>query len=125
MVEVRKELQYTETHEWVKREGKGVRIGVTDYAQQNLTDVVYVDLPQAGKSIKKGEVLASIESVKSVSDVYAPVSGKIVEVNSKLNDEPELINKSPYDDGWLVVIEPTEEPEGLMDAEAYKKIVEH
>jgi len=125
MVEVRKELQYTETHEWVKREGKGVRIGVTDYAQQNLTDVVYVDLPQAGKSIKKGEVLASIESVKSVSDVYAPISGKIVEVNSKLNDEPELINKSPYDDGWLAVIEPAEEPEGLMDAEAYKKITEH
>ncbi len=125
MVEVRKELQYTETHEWVKREGKNVRIGVTDYAQQNLTDVVYADLPQAGKSIRKGEVLASIESVKSVSDVYAPISGKIAEVNSKLNDEPELINKSPYDEGWLVVIEPTEEPEGLMDAESYKKIIEH
>ncbi|MDY6985311.1 MAG: glycine cleavage system protein GcvH [Candidatus Thermoplasmatota archaeon] len=124
MVEIREGLEYTETHEWVKREGKGVRIGVTDYAQQNLTDVVYVDLPQVGKEIKVGEILASIESVKSVSDVYAPVSGKVVEVNSRLNDEPELINKSPYDDGWLVVIELAEEPGGLIDAEAYKKITE-
>ncbi|MDY6985134.1 MAG: glycine cleavage system protein GcvH [Candidatus Thermoplasmatota archaeon] len=124
MAEIREGLEYTETHEWVKREGKRARIGVTDYAQQNLTDVVYVDLPQAGKEIKKGEILASIESVKSVSDVYSPASGKVVEVNSRLNDEPELINKSPYDDGWLVVIELAEEPEGLIDAEAYKKITE-
>jgi len=125
MAEVREGMMYTETHEWVKREGKRARIGITDYAQQNLTDVVYVDLPQVGKEIKKGEALASIESVKSVSDVYSPVIGKIVEVNSRLNDEPELVNKSPYDDGWLVVMELKGEPEGLMDAKAYAKITEH
>jgi glycine cleavage system H protein len=120
-MEIREDLLYTETHEWAKVEGKNVRIGVTDYAQQSLTDVVYVDLPKVGKSIKKGEVLASIESVKSVSDVYSPMNGVVMEVNSRLNDEPELINKSPYDDGWLVVLQG--EVSGLLDAKKYREKV--
>ena len=115
---------YTKTHEWVKREEKLVRIGITDYAQQNLTDVVYVELPKAGKEIKKGDVLASIESVKSVSEVYSPVSGVIREANEGLDDEPEFVNKEPYDNGWLVLIEPDEEPADLLGAEEYKKVEE-
>lgn len=126
-MEVRKGILYTKTHEWVKVEGEGnvVKVGITDYAQETLTDVVYVELPAVGKEIKKGEVLGSVESVKSVSEIYSPISGKVREINEKLNDEPELMNKSPYDDGYLVTIE-MENRDGLNDllsAERYEEIL--
>ena len=122
--EVRKDLKYTETHEWIKSAGKSAKVGITDHAQSELTDIVFVELPTVGKIVKKGDELCVVESVKSVSEVYAPVSGKIVSVNKKLEDKPETINSSPYDDGWLVEIEVANKNEidALMDADSYKKI---
>jgi glycine cleavage system H protein len=122
--EVRKDLKYTETHEWLKLAGKNAKVGITDHAQSELTDIVFVELPAVGKSIKKGDELCVVESVKSVSEVYSPVSGKIASVNKKLEDKPETINQSPYDDGWLVEIEIDNKAEinALLDAESYKKI---
>jgi len=122
--EVRKDLKYTETHEWLKLAGKNVKVGITDHAQSELTDIVFVELPTVGKVIKKGDELCVVESVKSVSEVYSPVSGKITNVNKKLENNPETINQSPYDDGWLVEIEIDNKAEinALLDAESYKKI---
>jgi len=122
--DVRDGLKYTKTHEWVKLAGTKAKIGITDHAQHELTDIVFVELPTVGKEIKKGDELCVVESVKSVSEVYAPVSGKIVAVNTKLDDSPEIINSSPYDDGWLVEIEITDNAEvnTLLDAVAYKKV---
>jgi len=122
--EVRKDLKYTETHEWLKLAGKNAKVGITDHAQSELTDIVFVELPAVGKVVKKGDELCVVESVKSVSEVYAPISGKITNVNKKLEDKPETINTSPYDDGWLVEIEVDNKAEinALLDAESYKKI---
>lgn len=115
--------RYAKTHEWVQVEGKVATVGISNFAQDKLGDVVYVDLPQVGKVVKKGETLMSIESVKAASDVYAPVSGKVLQVNEKLNDQPELVNKDPEGEGWLVKIEMTNPNElnELLDEEAYKK----
>jgi len=125
-MEIRDNLLYTKTHEWVLKKNDVVRIGITDHAQESLTDVVYVELPEVGKDFKKGEVMATLESVKSVAEVYAPVTGKITAVNEKLNDEPGLINSSPYDDGWIVEmsIENEDELKELLSAEEYAKIIE-
>ena len=122
--EVREGLKYTETHEWLKIDGKTVVIGITDHAQSELTDIVFVELPDIGKDINKGDELCVVESVKSVSEIYAPLSGKIVEVHKSLEDSPETINESPYDDGWLVKIELSEsgDLEGLLDPQSYKKL---
>jgi glycine cleavage system H protein len=122
--DVRDGLKYTKTHEWVKLAGTKAKIGITDHAQHELTDIVFVELPTVGKEIKKGEELCVVESVKSVSEVYAPVSGKIISVNSKLDDSPETINSSPYDDGWLVEVEIKDKAEvnTLLDAAEYKKV---
>ncbi len=122
--EVRDSLKYTRTHEWVKLAGTKAKIGITDHAQEELTDIVFVELPTIGKEIKKGEELCIVESVKSVSEVYAPISGKVVAVNTKLDDAPEIINSSPYDDGWLVEIEVKDKAEviTLLDAADYKKL---
>ncbi len=122
--EVREDLKYTKLHEWIKIKDDVAVIGITDHAQKELTDIVFVELPRMGKEVKKGDELCVIESVKSVSEIYAPVSGKIVKVNSKLDDSPEVINESPYDDGWLVEIEISDKSEvdSLLDAEAYKKL---
>jgi glycine cleavage system H protein len=122
--EIRDGLKYTKTHEWVKLAGTKAKIGITDHAQHELTDIVFVELPTIGKEIKKGDELCVVESVKSVSEVYAPVSGKIIAVNSKLDDSPETINSSPYDDGWLVEIEIKDKAEvnTLLDAAEYKKV---
>jgi glycine cleavage system H protein len=122
--EVRDGLKYTKTHEWVKPAGTKVKIGITDHAQHELTDIVFVELPTVGKEVKKGEELCVVESVKSVSEVYAPVSGKVVAVNTKLDDSPEIINSSPYDNGWLVELEVKDKTEvnTLLDAAAYKKL---
>lgn len=121
--EVREDLNYTETHEWVKVKDKTVVVGITDHAQAELTDIVFVELPSVGKQVKKGEELAVVESVKSVSEIYAPVSGTVSSVNKKLEDSPELVNTSPYDDGWLVEITISDESEiaALLDSSTYKQ----
>jgi glycine cleavage system H protein len=95
------ELKYTKTHEWVRLEGDVAVVGITDFAQDALGDVVFVDLPQIGRTVEAGAAVAVVESVKTASDIYAPLSGEIIEVNSALSDKPELINQSPYAEGWL------------------------
>ena len=122
---IRDDLKYTDSHEWLKIKGDTAIIGITDHAQTELTDIVFVELPEIGKEIKKGEELCVVESVKSVSEIHAPVSGIIIKVNEKLEDEPEIVNKKPYDEGWLVEIEIRDKSEidELIDAEAYKKSI--
>lgn len=125
-MEFPKELKYTKTHEWVRmREGTAV-VGITDYAQQELTDVVYVEMPEVGKEVKAGAACVVVESVKAAVDVYSPLSGKVVKVNEKLNDEPQLLNSDPYGEGWVFEVEPIAPSElaKLMDADAYRKTVE-
>lgn len=119
-----KELRYSEEHEWVKEEGGTYRIGITHFAQSELGDIVFVELPEAGDEIKAGEPFGSVESVKTVSELYAPVTGKVVEVNEELEDSPELVNESPYEQAWMVVVEVADkaEFEGLMTAEQYDKM---
>jgi len=123
--EVRDDLKYTKTHEWLKLKGNSAQVGITDHAQSELTDIVFVELPEVGKEVKKGDELCIVESVKSVSEIYAPVSGKISKVNEKLDDTPETVNESPYDDGWLVEIEVSESSEidDLLDSDSYKKLI--
>lgn len=120
------DLKYTKTHEYARVEGNQVVVGVTDYAQDQLGDIVYVELPEIGREVKAGEVFSTVESVKAVSDCYAPVSGKIVKVNEKVQDSPDLLNKDPYDEGWIAVIEMKDPSElgNLMDQKAYAKHVE-
>jgi glycine cleavage system H protein len=121
------DLRYTKEHEWVRDEGSGrARVGITDYAQDALGDVVYVDVPQTGAEVTAGRPFSEVESTKSVSDVYAPVSGTVVDRNGQLEDRSELVNEQPYGDGWLILIEMTEpaQLEGLMDAAAYRAFVE-
>lgn len=125
MSEVRDDLKYTKTHEWVKIEGNVARIGITDHAQSELTDVVFVELPEIGKEVKKGEEVCTIESVKSVAEVYSPLTGKIVNVNKELENSPEKLNKSPYDEGWLFEIEIKDEKEidDLLSPDDYRKLI--
>jgi len=122
-MEIKKGLRYAKTHEWVKVEGEMVRIGITSYAQEKMTDIVYVELPEVGKEVKKGDELGVLESVKSVSEFYSPVTGKVVDVNKNLENSPDLINSSPYDDGWLVILETKDKKEinELLSAEKYEK----
>ena len=122
MSDVPDELKYTAEHEWVRVDGSGsVRIGITDFAQQALGDVVYVSLPEIGATVSRGAAIGEVESTKSVSDIYAPLSGTVTARNEALDGTPELINTSPYGDGWLVEIEPSDESEqgDLLDAAAY------
>jgi len=123
--EVRDDLKYTETHEWVEVKGKTAIVGITDHAQSELTDIVFAELPEVGKKITKGDELCVVESVKSVSEIYTPISGTIKKVNEDLEDTPEIINDNPYDNGWLVEIELSnkEEVNALLDADAYKKLL--
>ncbi|TFD95893.1 MULTISPECIES: glycine cleavage system protein GcvH [Jeotgalibacillus] len=116
-----KELRYSEEHEWVKVEDGKATIGITKFAQSELGDIVFVELPEVGDELKADEPFGSVESVKTVSELYAPVSGKVVEVNEDLNDSPEYVNESPYEKAWMVVVEMSDESEldELMDAEAY------
>ncbi|MDI3270448.1 MAG: glycine cleavage system protein GcvH [Bacillota bacterium] len=121
-----KNLLYTEEHEWVAVEGDKARVGITDYAQEQLGDVVYVELPQPGTRIEKGGSFGVVESVKSVSDLYAPVTGKVLRVNESLGEAPEKVNQSPYEDGWMLEVE-LEDPaelEGLLSPQAYQQKVE-
>lgn len=116
------ELRYTQEHEWVRPEGQAVRVGITDFAQDALGDVVYVDLPEVGATVQADQPLGEVESTKSVSDVYSPVSGTVVDRNPLLEERPELVNEQPYGDGWLVVIQPDDPAavQGLLDADAYR-----
>lgn len=120
-------LLYNETHQWAKIENGKVRVGITDFAQKQLKEIVYVELPEVGDEVSQGDEFGTIESVKAVSELYAPVSGTIVEVNEALEDSPEMINSDPYGEGWMIVIEASnleEEKENLLSADDYAEIVE-
>jgi glycine cleavage system H protein len=125
-VDVPEGLRYSKDHEWARLEDGRVRMGITDYAQDALGDVVYVQLPTVGTEVAAGSSFSEVESTKSVSDIYAPVGGRVVEVNDELVDAPERLNEDPYGDGWLCVLEPSDpaELDGLMDAEGYRKLVD-
>lgn len=126
MSNIPKDLKYTEEHEWLRVEGDTATVGITDYAQGELGDIVFLELPDKGDDFKQGDSFGSIEAVKTVSDLYAPVTGEIVDVNGRLDDEPELVNDAPYDDGWLIKIKmsDTGELDSLMDAGAYAQHIE-
>ena len=117
------DLQYTKSHEWVRREEGAATIGITDHAQDELGDVVFVELPEKGTSFSAGDSFGTVESVKAVSDLYAPVGGEVVEVNETLNDSPELINEEPYGGGWMIRLRISEDGD-LLSAEEYEKLVE-
>lgn len=120
------ELQYTQTHEWIRIEGDEATVGITDYAQDALGDIVFVDLPDVGTKVERGATVSEVESTKSVSEVYAPVGGTIVEVNADLADNPDRINDEPYGEGWMFVIELADpgELDELLDAEGYRALIE-
>ncbi len=118
------ELQYTKTHEWIKIEGDQATVGISDYAQDALGDVVYVELPEVGAEYEAGAAFGAVESVKAASDLYLPVAGQITEVNEPLLSAPELLNSDPYGEGWLVKIKVAEGVGALMSAEAYTKYVD-
>ena len=122
MHEVPENLGYTKTHEWVKQDGNVCTVGITDYAQGQLTDIVYVDLPKVGKKLKKGEVLLTVESVKSAEDVYYPVDGEVVEINNELENKPEILNQKPYE-SWMAKIKTSGGIVSLMKPDEYKKFI--
>ena len=127
MSDVPDDLRYTADHEWVRLEDGGrVRIGITDYAQDALGDVVFVQLPEPGSQVEAGASFSEVESTKSVSDVYAPLAGVVAEVNTELGDAPQRLNEDPYGEGWICVIEPADTAafESLLDAAAYRKLIE-
>lgn len=119
------ELKYSEEHEWISIEGNIATIGISDFAQSQLGDVVFVELPEVGDDIEAGKPFGVIESVKAVSDIYSPVSGEVVEINEELPDAPEILNTSPYEDGWLIKIRLSnpQEVDDLLDADAYQELV--
>ncbi|MCH7322997.1 MULTISPECIES: glycine cleavage system protein GcvH [Solibacillus] len=121
-----KELSYTKEHEWIKVEGNKATIGITDFAQSELGDIVFVELPEVGDEIAKDQPFGSVESVKTVSELYAPVSGTVVAVNEELSDNPEFVNESPYGTAWMITVELSNEAEveELMDADAYAELIE-
>jgi glycine cleavage system H protein len=125
-VEFPEDLRYTKEHEWARREGSRIRVGITDFAQDALGDVVYVDIPEVGASVQASTPFGEVESTKSVSDVYSPVSGTVAERNPLVDDRPELVNEQPYGDGWLIVVEGSADDalDLLMDAAAYRTFVE-
>ena len=119
------ELQYSSEHEWIRREGEFAYIGITDYAQDQLGDIVYVDIPTVGETLDVNEIFGTIEVVKTVSDLFIPVSCEIIEQNEAIEDDPELVNSDPYGEGWLIKVRPTNEADfaDLLDAKAYKEII--
>jgi glycine cleavage system H protein len=120
------DLKYTKDHEWARREPKGVRVGITDFAVEQLGDVTLVDLPEVGTKLKAAAHFGDIESVKAVSELFAPLSGTVLEVNKELGDHPELVNDSPYDKGWMILIAPDSpaDVDKLLDVAAYQKLLE-
>jgi len=126
-MEIRDNLKYTKDHEWILIEGDVVTIGITDFAQNNLGDVVFLELPEAGTEVEQGETVGTIESVKAVADLYSPVTGEVIESNVTLEDEPELVNSAPYEGGWLikVKVDPASlDSSELMDAAAYQALAQ-
>lgn len=120
------DLRYSSEHEWARAEGDRVRVGITDYAQDALGDVVFVQIPEVGATVEANASIGEVESTKSVSDLYAPIAGTVVEVNADLTDAPERLNDDPYGEGWICIIEPTDtgDLDQLLDAEAYRTLVE-
>jgi glycine cleavage system H protein len=120
------DLRYSTDHEWARDEGGSVRVGITDYAQDALGDIVFVDLPEVGTQLSGNQSFSEVESTKSVSDIYAPVGGTIIAVNVELTDRPQLLNEDPYGDGWICLIEPSDpsQLEGLLDAGAYRALID-
>lgn len=119
------ELKYTKEHEWIRVEGEEAVIGITDYAQSQLGDIVFVECETVGDALEGGDTFGTVEAVKTVSDLYMPVAGEVVDFNKQLEDEPELVNKDPYGEGWIIRVKLNDktEPDGLLDAEAYKAII--
>tara|TARA_B100001109_G_scaffold97796_1_gene79720 strand:+ start:682 stop:1062 length:381 start_codon:yes stop_codon:yes gene_type:complete len=124
-MEIKSELKYTKDHEWVRIDDKIATVGITDYAQSELGDIVYVEVETLDENLKKEEVFGSVEAVKTVSDLFLPISGKIIEINSNIEDNPEIINEDPYGDGWIVKMEidNLDEVEDLLDSESYKNLI--
>ena len=118
-------VKYTSEHEWIRLEGEIAYVGITDYAQDQLGDIVFVDIPTEGETLEKGETFGTIEVVKTVSDLFLPIGGEVLEINPALEENPELVNKDPYGEGWLIKIKPTNvsEMDDLLDAEAYKQTI--
>lgn len=125
MTKIPSELFYTKEHEWMSQEGALVRVGITDYAQEELHEVVMVELPTVGTTLKMGEVFGTVDSVKATSELFSPISGEVVERNEQLEEAPELVNNDPYGKGWMIVIKPSNPSElkMLMNADAYSKFV--
>jgi len=124
--QVPKELYYTKEHEWLRVEGDTCRIGVTDYAQNSLHEIVYVDLPKVGTKVAQMQSLGTVESVKAVADVYSPISGVVSQVNTALSDAPELVNKTPYGEGWITILQPSDlkkELSSLMNPQDYQQLL--
>ena len=119
-------LKYTEEHEWIKVDGDTATVGITDFAQSELGDIVYVEVETVGEKLDKGEVFGTVEAVKTVSDIYMPVGGEVIEKNEQLDDAPELVNKDPYGEGWIIKVKITNSDElnNLLSAEDYKKLIE-
>ena len=122
---IKSELKYTKDHEWIEINGNTATVGITDYAQGALGDIVYVEVETVDESLKREEVFGSVEAVKTVSDLFIPVSGKVIEVNQKIEDSPEIINEDPYGDGWIIKMEIDDDNElnDLLDADAYAKLI--
>lgn len=120
------DLLYTKEHEWVKVEGDVATVGITDYAQDQLGDIIYVELPEVGRKVKQMEAVATVEAVKTAADVYSPVSGEVIEINAKLSEKPELLNEDPYGEGWMFKLrmENPEELKTLLSPEEYRKLIE-
>ena len=125
-MELPEECYYTKEHEWIRVEDDSAVIGITDHAQSSLGDVVYVELPEKGQKLKKDDTFGSVESIKSVSDLYAPITGEVVELNDELQNDPSPVNQSPYEDGWMIKIkmEDSSELNDLMNANSYQQMVE-
>ena len=121
---VPEELQYTRSHEWLRTEGDTATVGITDHAQDELGDIVFVELPEEGATLEPGDSFGTVESVKAVSDLYTPVGGEVVEVNEALNDNPEKINEDPYGEGWIVKLRTSDDASGLLSAAEYEQFLE-
>lgn len=119
------DIKYTKDHEWVRLEGKTAVVGITDYAQNELSDIVYLELPELGTTVKQGDTLGTIEAVKTVADLYSPLSGKVTEVNDALSDDPSIVNRDPYGEGWMVKLELTDpgEWDKLLSSEEYRDLL--
>ncbi|HCS87777.1 MAG TPA: glycine cleavage system protein GcvH [Bacteroidales bacterium] len=125
MANIPANLRYTQEHEWIRLEGEVAFVGITDYAQSELGEIVFVDVPTLGETVAQGEVFGSVEAVKTVSDLNMPATGEVLELNEKLNDQPELVNNDPYGEGWMIKMKPVDlaELDSLLTAEDYKKLI--